>query len=197
MNIEIINPWGFIYITTNNVNGKKYIGQKKFIKQWQSYLGSGIALKRAIKKYGRENFSREIIAIGYSKDELNELEIGFIKEHNAVSSCDYYNILLGGKCSSPNLGNHMSEESKLKLSIANSGTNSQCYGKARSDESKSKQGESRKGLKIKLNPEQVEEVRVKYATGKYSLKILAEEYFISSATIGRIIQCIRGYEKLA
>ena len=55
--------YGFIYITTNNINGKKYIGQKKYDKEgkWKTYLGSGIILNRAIKKYGAENFSKEII----------------------------------------------------------------------------------------------------------------------------------------
>ena len=49
--------YGFIYITTNNLDGKKYIGQKSYsMPNWKRYLGSGIYLKRAIKKYGRENF---------------------------------------------------------------------------------------------------------------------------------------------
>jgi len=73
--VEIIDPYGFIYITTNLVNGKKYIGQKKFIRQWEYYLGSGRHLKNAINKYGKENFIREIIAIAYSKEEADKLEI--------------------------------------------------------------------------------------------------------------------------
>ena len=53
--MEIENPYGFIYITTNMVNGKRYIGQKKFCDGWKTYLGSGKLLKEAIKKYGKEN----------------------------------------------------------------------------------------------------------------------------------------------
>ena len=36
--------YGFIYITTNHVNGRQYIGQKKYDKsgKWKKYLGSGI-----------------------------------------------------------------------------------------------------------------------------------------------------------
>lgn len=45
------NFYGFIYITTNLINGKKYIGQKKGYND--TYLGSGKILKLAIKKYGR------------------------------------------------------------------------------------------------------------------------------------------------
>jgi hypothetical protein len=43
-----------IYKTTNIINGKYYVG--KDINNSESYLGSGVLLKRAIKKYGKENF---------------------------------------------------------------------------------------------------------------------------------------------
>ena len=113
--VEILDPYGFIYMTTNNINGKKYIGQSTFnrITNCVNYLGSGVHLKRSIKKNGKENFSREIIAIAYSKDELNQLEIEFIKNHNAVESDDYYNLVGGGNT---NVGFHfhLSEESKKK-----------------------------------------------------------------------------------
>ena len=68
--------YGFIYITTNHINGKKYIGQKKYDKsgKWKKYLGSGLALKNAITKYGVENFSKEII------EELNSVQ----KNNNAL-----------------------------------------------------------------------------------------------------------------
>ena len=48
--------YGFVYITTNHVNGKQYIGQRKYDKQgkWKEYLGSGVVLSKAIKKYGLE-----------------------------------------------------------------------------------------------------------------------------------------------
>lgn len=90
--------YGFIYITTNHVNNKKYIGKKKYDKKsaWKSYLGSGIILKKAIEKYGRENFSKEIIEECYSKEELNEREIYWINYYNAVKSEDFYNISSGG-----------------------------------------------------------------------------------------------------
>ena len=94
--MEIKNPYGFIYITTNMVNGRRYIGQKKFFKGWKCYLGSGKAFKEAVKKYGRCNFVRDIVAIAYNKEELDRLEIEFIKNHNASDNRDYYNICCGG-----------------------------------------------------------------------------------------------------
>lgn len=88
--------YGFIYITTNNINNKKYIGQKKYVNGWEKYLGSGIVIKSAIKKYGRENFSREIIEECNSIEELNKREIYWINFYDAVCRSDFYNIAYGG-----------------------------------------------------------------------------------------------------
>ena len=68
-----MKPYGFIYITTNLVNGRKYLGQCSKLND-QKYLGSGKYIKKAIKKYGRSNFSREIVMYAFSKEDLNYLE---------------------------------------------------------------------------------------------------------------------------
>ena len=94
--MTINDPYGFIYITTNLIDGKRYIGQKKFDSYWKSYLGSGKHLREAVKKYGKENFSRNIVAIAYSKEELDDAEISIIKFLGADKSRDYYNIAEGG-----------------------------------------------------------------------------------------------------
>ena len=90
--------YGFVYITTNHVTGKQYIGQRKYDKQgkWKEYLGSGIILSRAIEKYGLENFSKEIIEECKTKKILNDREIYWINYYNAVESDNFYNIASGG-----------------------------------------------------------------------------------------------------
>ena len=49
---------GYIYLTTCLVNGKKYVGQSINLRNINTYLGSGIAFKCALKKYGKDNFEK-------------------------------------------------------------------------------------------------------------------------------------------
>lgn len=90
--------YGFIYITTNHLNGMQYIGQRKYDKagNWKNYLGSGIYLNRAINKYGADNFSKKIIEQCKTKEELSEREKYWIKYYNATHSKEFYNIAAGG-----------------------------------------------------------------------------------------------------
>lgn len=95
--------YGYIYKTINLVNGKIYIGQKhsdKFL--GNEYLGSGLLLKRAIKKYGKENFNVELLEECNSKILLNEREIYWIDYYAKCSDC-CYNLSKGGQ--GGNLGN--------------------------------------------------------------------------------------------
>ena len=82
---------GFIYIWTNKINEKKYIG-----KCWgdpsSSYIGSGKYFKRAIKKFGIEHFKREILETCFSKKELKEKEQYWLDFYNAALSDEFYNI---------------------------------------------------------------------------------------------------------
>src|ERR1700742_1816752 len=86
---------GFIYVTTNTVNGKKYIGKCESNKK--SYLGSGSLLKKAIKKYGRQNFIRDILAYGISREDLDDLEKYYIDYYGCQNSDLFYNIKEGGQ----------------------------------------------------------------------------------------------------
>jgi hypothetical protein len=61
-----------IYCITNLINGKKYIGSDS--NNNPNYLGSGTHIKKAIKKYGRENFTKTIINTVTDLDIMKELE---------------------------------------------------------------------------------------------------------------------------
>ena len=93
-----MNDYGFIYMTHNLVNGKRYIGKRKYdaAGRWVDYLGSGVVLSRAIRKYGKENFRREIIDTATSDKELSEKEQLWIEYYNATRSDDFYNVAPGG-----------------------------------------------------------------------------------------------------
>ena len=92
--LDLENKYGFIYITTNLLNGMKYIG--KHSKFDDSYLGSGIRVREAIEEFGEENFEREIIAYAYTNEQLNRLEKMYIDTFNAVKDQTFYNLAPGG-----------------------------------------------------------------------------------------------------
>jgi hypothetical protein len=79
-----------VYKTTNLVNGKSYIGKDKHNNP--NYLGSGKKLHAAIKKYGKENFKKEILEYCNTYDELRDREVFWIKKFNAALSTKFYNI---------------------------------------------------------------------------------------------------------
>ena len=91
---NIIGGNMFIYITTNIVNGKKYIGM--CTRDDRNYIGSGKLLKDAIKKYGKENFKRDIIEECCDFKTLCEREKYWIDYYDAVNSDDFYNLIDGG-----------------------------------------------------------------------------------------------------
>jgi hypothetical protein len=97
-----MNGIGYIYKTTNLVNGKVYIGQRFGNKKIRGlYLGSGVLIKKAIRKYGRNSFKREIVAYSQDHKKLDELEIAIIAEYRRIFGKDnIYNLDSGGA------GNH-------------------------------------------------------------------------------------------
>jgi group I intron endonuclease len=106
----------FVYLTTNLINGKQYVGSHEGNEN-DNYLGSGKpALSNAIKKYGKENFSRDILEI--CDPSLNLLlEEKYIKKFNTLVPNGYNISPTGGL----NGGGHHSEESKRKISKSSIG----------------------------------------------------------------------------
>ena len=86
---------GFIYLTTNLVTGKKYIGKRQTT--WAKaavdrYFGSSKALKEDIKILGIDNFKRDILCEAATREELCDLEIYYIKQYDAINNSDFYNL---------------------------------------------------------------------------------------------------------
>lgn len=88
--------FGYVYLTTNLINNRKYIGKRQKSYFDTSYLGSGMILKEAVKKYGKENFNCIILKECNSLEELNESEKEFISLYNATNNPEFYNIAHGG-----------------------------------------------------------------------------------------------------
>jgi hypothetical protein len=108
---------GFVYIITNNLTDRKYIGKKlsKFSKtkykvitqkngikkkkkiksqidsDWLDYYGSSDELTADVVKLGKENFTREIIRLCFSKTELSYYEAKMQFDHDVLLSDKWYN----------------------------------------------------------------------------------------------------------
>lgn len=85
----------YIYLTTNKINGKQYIGQHYGTPN-DNYFGSGSAIKDAIAKYGKSNFSKTILCY-CSKEDVDEKEKYYINLYNAVEDKNFYNCSEGGQ----------------------------------------------------------------------------------------------------
>lgn len=85
-----------VYKTTNLINNKIYIGVHKTKCPQDSYLGSGSRLKLAIKKYGKENFKKEILYIFKTEKEMIDKEIELVN-YKFLKRSDIYNIKIGRK----------------------------------------------------------------------------------------------------
>ena len=108
---------GFVYLITNTLSGRKYVGKKlaKFSKtsyrvvklkngkkkrkkikskidsDWQQYYGSNIELNKDIEQLGSENFTREILYYCRSKAECSYVEAREQFTRKVLETNDYYN----------------------------------------------------------------------------------------------------------
>jgi hypothetical protein len=111
-----------IYKTTNLLDGKYYVGCHQTKNPNDGYLGSGKHLKRAIKKYGFDNFKVEILHNATSKTEMFYLERSIVNE-DLVKDPLSYNLKIGGSGGNPGIvgafsGKKHSIATKEKMRIA-------------------------------------------------------------------------------
>lgn len=127
----------YIYLTTNNINGMKYIG-KHYGELDDSYLGSGKLLKQDILKYGKDHFIKSILHVSKNDLENSEKEKQFIALYNAVSNPLFYNIHEGGSGGNTTAGYSPEEKEALrrKLSEVSRGKNNGMYGKHHTEQTK-------------------------------------------------------------
>ncbi|EHK2326859.1 GIY-YIG nuclease family protein [Clostridium perfringens] len=94
-----MNKNHYVYLITNLINGKKYIGKISCncpIEEDQ-YMGSGKILRNAKLKYGNENFIKSIIEVCNTENDAYEREKYWIEEYNAFDSNEFYNLTPGGE----------------------------------------------------------------------------------------------------
>ena len=154
--------YGYIYKITNLVNGKIYVGQHKSnIFEPNKYLGSGVALKKAIEKYGINSFSQELVEWCESKQKLNEREMFWINNLNSNCSNIGYNLTLGGDGGDTFSMDSIEGKQRRREKISKSNRNPsketrEKMSKSRkgkfhhSEESKLKMSKARKGRKLTL-----------------------------------------------
>lgn len=91
-----MKQYGYIYKTTNTENKKIYIGMHKSEVFDETYFGSGVLIKRALQKYGKDVFIVELIEWATTRKELCEKEIYWIDYFNSYNPNIGYNLALGG-----------------------------------------------------------------------------------------------------
>ena len=108
------NPYGFIYIITNNSNGRMYVGKKQILTKlkrkplkgkinrrisiketdWKTYTGSSKELNEDIKKFGIENFSIEILKFCENKSQMAYFEAKEQFDREVLIKEEYYNGII-------------------------------------------------------------------------------------------------------
>lgn len=199
----------YIYEIKNKINGKTYIGQRKCPKNKfpdtdVKYMGSGKFIKNSEHKYGLENFTKSILAITETKENINILEKFFIALYRKEGKAEY-NISCGGdggcgsgilnpfygkkhseetkkRLSEIHKGKHPDNETRKKLSESRKGNRNHNFGKHFSDEVKKKISESEKGRKLSENHKQI---LLSYHLGKKQ----------SEETIAKRVEKLKGQKR--
>lgn len=85
----------YVYEIKNLMNNKIYVGVHKSTSIEDDYMGSGTLIRTAIKKYGKENFSKRILFVFDNVKDALECERKIVNEE-FINRMDTYNLVLGG-----------------------------------------------------------------------------------------------------
>ena len=110
-----IYKYYFTYKITNLLNGRYYFGIHAANNLGDGYMGSGVCIRGAIKKYGKSNFKREILQYFTCYKDLADAEHELITE-DVLKDPNSYNLTTGGIGGPCFKGRHHTEESKKKVS---------------------------------------------------------------------------------
>lgn len=103
-----------VYKTTNNINGKYYIGIHNTEGTDKWYLGSGTLIRAAIKKYGRDSFTRETLFENLDEESAKKIEADLVNEAR-LEDPDCYNLVLGGGYPPSAKGKKQSDDHRSKI----------------------------------------------------------------------------------
>ena len=84
-----------VYKITNLITNKIYVGLHSTDDLDDGYMGSGVNIKQSISKYGKENFTKEIVEVFPDREQAKELERNIVTEE-FITRQDTYNASLGG-----------------------------------------------------------------------------------------------------
>jgi len=156
---------GIIYLLTNTVNDKQYIGQTIYLNRRMSEHRKGMEqiIDRAIDKYGWEKFNLEILEDSIPEDKLSGKEREYIKKYNTFLG-EGYNLREGGTDyigrANPFYGKRHTKETKIKMSENSSD----------------------------LTPKEVREIKLMYrGNNNLTQNDLADEFDTAQYNISRII----------
>lgn len=218
----------YTYCITNLINGKKYYGKTSKNppeKRWQTHVAAARKgpddhhrfqyLHRAIRKYGPENFTFEVVSTYDDEAEWTQAEIDLIAEHQTNDRTKGYNLTAGGDgargyrhtarakrimserkkkeyvgTGNPFFGRKHSRRARKTIAekaALRTGPRNSFYGRRHSDESRARMADNHRDKQCYLSVEQVEEARGLYSTSQFTVAELAEKYGVTCYVMDKAI----------
>lgn len=109
---DIGKSYGFVYLITDSMTGKMYVGRKYFWSMrkkkgvtkrkreesdWKSYYGSGDEIKALVKEFGQNRFIRQILSVHLTRGDVNYSEVREQFRRDVLEKDEYINANINGK----------------------------------------------------------------------------------------------------